>query len=202
VIVLSSLVVLGDVLVAATSFSAVDAYREAAANGDDVGLTAHDLLGLLGLLQVPNLIVTGLWLSGARDNAVRLAPRAVRRGAAWCWLAWFLPIVSLWFPKQMVDDVWRGTASSLPPGSPDRRDVYRPVPTALWWGLFLVYLALNRATARLGLADGGIVPVVEIAVAISGVAALSCWIRVVRTVSRIQRQVATGPAAGSYPPPF
>jgi hypothetical protein len=211
VIVLSCLLTLGDVLTAATSFSAVDSNRQASLTGEAV-FTAYDGITLIGLLVLPTWIVTSIWLNAARRNAVRLAPQEVRRGPAWCWLGWIVPIVSLWFPKRMVDDVWRATASSLPPGHPDRREPHHQLhqPTGLWWGLWIVYVALGNLSGQLSLRlgdrpDGGVFPALDVTVAIISVVALIFWIRVVRNVSRVQHQLATGPvapAAGPYPPAF
>ena len=83
VILLSSLVTLGDLLAAATSFSAVETYQDAAGTGEVV-FTAYDGITLIGLLMLPTWIVTSIWLTNIRGNAVRLAPQEVRRGAAWC----------------------------------------------------------------------------------------------------------------------
>jgi Domain of unknown function (DUF4328) len=75
------------------------------------------------------------WLalaSRARENAVLIAPDRVRRSAVWAWLGWLVPIVSLWFPKQIVDDSWRITSSSAAAG---QRGRYRG--TGMWWGLWI-----------------------------------------------------------------
>jgi hypothetical protein len=52
-----------------------------------------------------------LWLSRARENATLIAPDRVRRSAIWAWLGWWVPVVGLWFPKQIVDDSWQITSS-------------------------------------------------------------------------------------------
>jgi hypothetical protein len=199
VIVLSSLITLGHVLGALTSFSAVETYREAVFS-DEAVYTAYDATTLFGLLTVPVWIVTSIWLASIRGNAVRLAPHQVRRGAAWCWFGWIVPVVCLWFPKRMVDDVWRATAGSLPPGHPDRREPSWPMATGLWWGLWVVSSALNRGSNQLQSKfgtrpDGGIFPLLEFALAGTSVAALVLWIRLVRNLTRVQRALVTGPPA-------
>ena len=111
---------------------------------------------------------------------------------------WIVPIVGLWFPKQMTDDVWRATASSLPPGHPDRREPSGPERTGWWWGLWIVYATLSNLSGQLSLRlgdrpDGGIFPGLEVAMAVASVVALVFWIRVVRSLSRVQDQLRTGP---------
>jgi hypothetical protein len=64
-----------------------------------------------------------------RRNAALFAPAHIRRSPAWAWLGWVVPIVSLFFPKQMVDDCWQITSRAIPGAGPRSRYL----PTALWW---------------------------------------------------------------------
>jgi hypothetical protein len=138
-------------------------------------------------------IVSSLWLSRARENAVLIAPDRVRRSAVWVWLGWLVPIVSWWFPKQIVDDSWRITSSSAAVGARGR---YRD--TCLWWVLWIVYglwgnLAVNPAIPG-GImgsdVDQGVVPALEIVVAILGCLAFAAWVPVVRGLSQAQTELA------------
>ena len=73
--------------------------------------TAHDAVGILFIVILPMWIVGSLWLAQAHHNAQALAPAHLRRSVVWCWLGWIVPIVSWWFPKQIVDDTWQVTAT-------------------------------------------------------------------------------------------
>jgi hypothetical protein len=137
------LVVLGDILRAAAAPAVVRAFEATATEGRDAAaaegrdpaqvITAYGAFALLYfLLLLSTWIVGSLWLSRARENAVLIAPDRVRRSAVWAWLGWLVPIVSLWFPKQIVDDSWRITSSSAAAG---QRGRYRG--TGLWWGLWI-----------------------------------------------------------------
>lgn len=69
------------------------------------------LYAFTGLLQVGTLLLAGIfywvWLFRVRANAEALAPQVPqRRGKAWLIFGWIVPIVSFWFPKQIVDDIW------------------------------------------------------------------------------------------------
>jgi hypothetical protein len=86
-----------------------------------------------GLLQTATLLIAGIcywiWLFRVRANAEALAPMVPqRRGRAWLIFGWFVPIVSFWFPKQIIDDIW--TASD-----PQQR---RPGGLAMSWWIFWV----------------------------------------------------------------
>jgi hypothetical protein len=88
-LVLGALVVLTDIVMAATAPAAVHAFEAAAAEGRDPAqvITAYAVSGSLSfLLLLPTWIVGSLWLSRARENAVLIAPDRVRLSAVWAWL--------------------------------------------------------------------------------------------------------------------
>jgi hypothetical protein len=51
--------------------------------------------------------------------------------------AWFVPILGLFRPKQIANDVWRGSERGVDV-STQRRQVGLPRFLQWWWGLFLV----------------------------------------------------------------
>ena len=143
---------------------------------------------------MPTWIVGSLWLSRARANAVLIAPDRVRRSAVWAWLGWLVPIVFLWFPKLIVDDSWQITSSAA---AVSARGRYRA--TGLWWGLWIGYLVAGKVAGNSSLQEGimgmsnvhqGVVPALEIAVAILGILAFAAWVPVVRGLSQAQTELA------------
>jgi hypothetical protein len=68
---------------------------------------------------------------------VRAWGTEVRRGPGWAFGAWFVPIVSWWWPKQMVDDVWRGSHPAVPAGTPIHL-VPKTGLSAAWWVTWLL----------------------------------------------------------------
>jgi hypothetical protein len=101
--------------------------------------------GVIGLVQVGLFLATGVlfirWFSRAYANVERLGARPLRFARGWAIGAWFVPILNLWRPKQIANDIWRGSDPALPrPAGPGVwRD--RPVPGVLfgfWWFLWLV----------------------------------------------------------------
>jgi hypothetical protein len=197
-LVLGALVLLSDILRAVTAPAAVHAYEAAAAAGRDPTqvITAYGAAVLLySLVNLPTWIVGSLWLSRARQNAVLIAPDQVRRSAVWAWLGWWVPIVSLWFPKQIVDDSWRITSSVVAVGPRSR---YRD--TTLWWVLWIVYSLARNGYGNKAFWDGimgnavpvnqGVVPALEIVAAVFGVLAFAAWVPVVRGLSQAQTELA------------
>ena len=198
-LVLGALMLLGDILSAVTAPAAVRAFETAAAEGRDPAevLTAHDAVGFLGggMVLLPLWIVGSLWLSRARQNAMLIAPDQIRRSAIWAWLGWLVPIVALWFPKQIVDDSWRITSSAAAVG---QRGRYRD--TTLWWVLWIAYNVAGNAYENRVFLDGimgddvpvhqGVIPVLEIIAAVLGVLAFATWVPVVRGLSEAQTELA------------
>jgi hypothetical protein len=71
------------------------------------------------------------WFHRAYRNLDELAPGSRRYGTGWAIGAWFFPILNLWRPKKIANDVWRGSA-------PDPAEAGRPpLVFALWWATWL-----------------------------------------------------------------
>jgi hypothetical protein len=101
--------------------------------------------GVIGLLQVglghATAVVFIMWFHRAYANVERLGAGPLRFGRGWAIGAWFVPILNLFRPKQIANDIWRGSDPSLPrPAGPGAwRDA--PIPGVLfgfWWFLWLV----------------------------------------------------------------
>lgn len=121
-----------------------------------VGSPFDAALALLG----PGLgVAFVLWTSRVYRNLPALGADEPRFRPVWAVLGWFVPVVSLWRPKQLIDDAWRIGDPDLPPTMTPRWRG-RPVSSLLhwWWGLFLVSTLL--ASATLLLADPAVVLVV------------------------------------------
>ncbi|MEO3855386.1 DUF4328 domain-containing protein [Acrocarpospora sp. B8E8] len=103
------------------------------------------LYGTTGLLQTATFLIAGvcywIWLFRVRANAEVLAPMVPqRRARPWLIFGWFVPIVSFWFPKQIIDDIW--TASD-----PQQR---RPGGLAMsWWIVWLLSVFGSNLVGRL-----------------------------------------------------
>lgn len=120
----------------------------------DTGVTQSDLTNadetiaivarmfLAALLAAAVLFI--IWLWQARLNAERICQAQHRRARGWIIGSWICPIVNLWFPFTIVDDVYR---ASRPTNSPDLADL-RSVPGSrvlgLWWTFWLAGALLDR----------------------------------------------------------
>jgi hypothetical protein len=86
--------------------------------------------------KVTDITIFGLsilfvvWFRRARINAERRGYHQ-RRARGWTFWGWIVPIVSLWFPFQIMGDIWRAGL----PAQQRRRTAWLP---ALWWTCWLL----------------------------------------------------------------
>lgn len=142
-----------------------------------------------GLLLVAGFVTAGMWLHRARTNAEKVAPGASYvRSAGWAWGGWVCPIVSLWFPFQVVRDT-RRAVSPL---------VTSPL-VGWWWAAYLVMQLGSRLAGRsegdATAADASTVQGLEVFFAVVMVVALVLWGLVLRTVTREQHDRIYGRVA-------
>lgn len=184
----AGLVLLLDLALAIASFPAAAAFSEAIDGGgtpDDV-LTAYDLLGLL---MIPALLLawalTALWLGRARTNVATIRPGFhFRRSPAWDWLGWLVPIVSLWFPLQIVGDLSKGSS----PAMKEHRWL------GAWWAAWLVSVIAGQFGDRLVTAGGSSVemlPTLALIAAVASAAAFGLWVKIVLSIVRDQEHATS-----------
>src|SRR5919108_281392 len=118
IVLVSAVAVVGDVLelrlldriVAGESVTAAEA-------------TSNDSRqALIGVLQIAATIAGAIvfirWLHRAYKNIDVVARDQRRYGHGWAIGSWFVPILNLWRPKQVVNDVWRAGARAPAPVPP------------------------------------------------------------------------------------
>ncbi|MGK5642741.1 DUF4328 domain-containing protein [Streptomyces sp. URMC 126] len=126
---------LGDVLAEGVVLS--DATADRANEADTFFASVSLVTTVLGLGTAG---LWAVWFRRVRLNAEVLAPGSHRFGSGWAAGAWFTPVVNLWFPKQIANDIYRASA---PTGA-------RSAPKGLlnsWWVSGIVAGALAAASA-------------------------------------------------------
>jgi hypothetical protein len=104
---------------------------------------ATDTMVVFSLLEVPMLLACGVlfivWLYQAH-RCDRMDPSWQKRSSGWAIGSWFVPIVNLWFPFQVVSDLRRGA----------RGDAREPSEALqwFWWIGFVLYFLSSRAASR------------------------------------------------------
>jgi len=103
---------------------------------------------LIGATQIGLLVLGALfflrWFHRAYKNLGTLGAGALRYSTGWAIGSWFIPILNLFRPKQIANDIWRASE----PGAQESgwwSQARVPALVHLWWGLFLISGFLGRA---------------------------------------------------------
>jgi len=102
----------------------------------DAEATSNDnRQGAIGLLQLALTVAAAIvfirWMHAAYRNLEAVAPAEKRYSAGWAIGSWFVPIMNLFRPKQMVNDIWRA-------GGRDPQDAQPGWLLLSWWALWLI----------------------------------------------------------------
>lgn len=123
--------------------------------GGNVEAAYHDFSRWVGIYSVLLLVCAGLfiaWFFQAYKNLRRLGVANLRYGNGWAIGSWFFPILNLWRPKQIANDVWRGSEPGVEISS-GWKAVTVPSLLHWWWGLFLtqgLLLWIGQSSTRDG----------------------------------------------------
>jgi len=102
-----------------------------------------------GLVLLVVAVLFLVWFRRAYRNLAALGAEGLRFSAAWAVWGWFVPLLGLVRPKQLLNDVWRASDPDLPAGDHGswRR---RPVPSVLtwWWLAFLGSMTTRAITTE------------------------------------------------------
>jgi hypothetical protein len=150
-------------------------------------ITTYDVVNQLELwLYLAAYIVTCLWLSDVRRNAEALNPIARHvRGRGWVWGSWVCPVVSLWFPFQIVRDVQAAT-------NPQGR---RTALIGWWWAACLPLNFMWEGLNVLGLIWSGAYSLSggrEVIGLLLSLAAGTLWAAIVLRIERNQAALLAG----------
>lgn len=108
--------------------------------------------GMIGIIQLVVLLITGIlfiaWTFRTYSNLEPLQSGELRYGRGWAIGGWLLPIANLFIPKQIINDVWRGSDPTFAhEGDPWNTRPISGVLT-LWWLSFILGRVLDRVALR------------------------------------------------------
>jgi hypothetical protein len=127
-----SLLGLTAAVAALKSVSAISDRDTDASSVHGLRLTLNWLMVVVGAVT---LVAFFFWLRRVVRNADRLGLLRQRFNSGWTVGAWFVPVLNLWRPKQIVNDAWTGSGC----GSRTLVD--------WWWGLYLLSTYIITAIA-------------------------------------------------------
>jgi hypothetical protein len=149
-----------------------------------------------GMLLIVMTVIAGvfvmLWAYRARANAEAYTTSEFRRSRGWAIGGWICPIVALWFPLQVMKDIWSASDTDRPEGFAIKAWAVTVV-LPLWWTCFLgtslVYRMSSRVYNDATTASGvNTSLILDFASAAIDIAAAVMFIFIVATVTRFQTQ--------------
>jgi serine/threonine protein kinase len=110
---------------------------------------ANGVFAAEGIVLLATAVLFLLWFRRAYRNLAALGARGLRFSDGWAIGAWFVPILSLVRPKQLLNDIWRASNPDLPVDD-DGSWRRRPVPSVLtwWWLAFLASMIARAITTE------------------------------------------------------
>jgi hypothetical protein len=118
---------------------------------DQALVVAINLLGVLQLmLRIGTAVAFCTWFYQAHENLRRLGARGLSYTSGWAAGAFFVPILNLFRPYQIAQEVWKASDPAAPPG--DRYGWRRRPGSVLiggWWACWLLG-NIVAAFSRLG----------------------------------------------------
>jgi hypothetical protein len=146
------------------------------------------------------------WFRRAYRNLAPLGAEEPRFKSWWTIGGWFIPIWNVFRPKQLLNDIWRGSDPRLAPRTDAWRDGGVPGFFLLWWLLWIASTYADQVALRLAftgdtpdeLRSGSIAYLVTDAV--DAVLALLAIAVVRMTTGRQEERAATLGAAYGAPP--
>jgi len=169
-------------IVALASIPSAQSYRDQLASGAaaDQIVTAYDAMTvIIPITMISSWVITSLWLKKLHIAATATNPTAMRLKRPWVFWSWIVPVVSLWFPKNIIEDLLKAEGS-------DEAKSLIGRDTLTWWLTWVGFALVNNIgiVSAFDAADGyvPIRPELELAGACLLTGAYLVWIRIVKTL--------------------
>jgi hypothetical protein len=182
VIATSSSLLVAVWIVALTSIPGAQSYRDQLASGTpaDQIITSYDSMTILiPITMIFSWIVTSRWLGQLHTDATDQDSTAMRLKRPWVFWSWIVPVVSLWFPKRLIEDLLKAKGS-------DEANSLFGKDTLTWWLTWVGFALVNNigVVSTFNAPDGyvPIRPELELAGACLLTGSYLVWIRIVRAL--------------------
>ncbi|MEY3607153.1 MAG: hypothetical protein RL289_1333 [Actinomycetota bacterium] len=169
-------------IVALASIPSAQSYRDQLASGTaaDQIVTAYDAMTvIIPITMISAWVITSLWLKKLHISATEVNPTAIRLKRPWVFWSWIVPVVSLWFPKNLIEDLLKANGS-------DEAKSLIGKDTLTWWLTWVGFALVNNIGIVSAFdAPEGYVPIrpeLELAGACLLTGAYLVWIRIVKTL--------------------
>ncbi|OLF19052.1 hypothetical protein BU204_04175 [Actinophytocola xanthii] len=170
---------------------------------DDTALAAL-WVNLIAIVASVAVFLTWLWRARVNSEAMSNVQHRLSRG--WTIGAWFCPVVNLWFPRRIMDDIWRASRPDVPPNHYAAESLPQSPLVRAWWLAVVVDYAvqyLHRIQSRSSEVTLGSIKTQAIYSTISTVLVVVAGVllvRVIREITGWQAAPVGGPQGDSSGP--
>lgn len=169
-------------IVALVSIPSAQSYREQLASGTPANKIETAYSGMstsIQIMMILSWVLTSRWLRTLHNSTTEINPTAMRLKLPWVIWSWIVPIVSLWFPKVLIEDLLAAK------GSEEAKSLIGK-DTLTWWLTWIGFALVNNFEILSALnAPAGYVPI-RPEFAIAGACILTAsylvWIRIIRAL--------------------
>ena len=169
-------------IVALASIPSAQTYRDQLASGAaaDQIVTAYDAMAvIIPITMISSWVITSRWLKQLHITATAANPNAIRLKLPWVFWSWIVPVVSLWFPKQIIEDLLKAN------GEDDAKSLIGK-DSLTWWLTWVGFALVNNigivSTFNAPADYIPIRPELELAGACLLTGAYLVWIRIVKAL--------------------
>ena len=127
-------------IVALASIPSAQSYRDQLAAGTAANqiTTAYDAMTvIIPITMIGSWIITSRWLKQLHVKATDANPAAMRLKLPWVFWSWIVPVVSLWFPKNIIEDLLKSEGS-------DEAKSLIGKDTLTWWLTWVGFALVNN----------------------------------------------------------
>jgi hypothetical protein len=169
-------------IVALASIPSAQTYRDQLASGAaaDQIVTAYDAMAvIIPITMISSWVITSRWLKQLHITGTAANPNAIRLKLPWVFWSWIVPVVSLWFPKQIIEDLLKAN------GEDDAKSLIGK-DSLTWWLTWVGFALVNNigivSTFNAPADYIPIRPELELAGACLLTGAYLVWIRIVKAL--------------------
>ncbi|NBO25552.1 MAG: DUF4328 domain-containing protein [Actinobacteria bacterium] len=127
-------------IVALASIPSAQSYRDQLAAGTAANqiVTAYDAMTvIIPITMISSWVITSRWLKQLHLKATAINPSAMSLKLPWVFWSWIVPVVSLWFPKRVIEDLLKAE------GSDDAKSLIGK-DSLTWWLTWVGFALVNN----------------------------------------------------------
>jgi hypothetical protein len=133
--------------------SAINGFLDGTRLDYDALTSGDHLKSVVEVFKFIALVISGItfirWFHAAYRNVTLLAPVEVTYKPGWAIGAWFVPILSLWRPKQIADEIWHASQLQPQPAPPQTDRLGKTTTVlALWWAFWIISSIVGNVSTR------------------------------------------------------